>query len=292
MSHLVGDAEKVRTAGWRVLADFLFSLGFYQVDNLFGEALGLLIFLLAVTFLPGFPASPLFLDCTVDRCIPPPGVFSPLVFLGRPAHIISCLQQTGLQLFPDLFCPATTSIAWGSLCNESHLVLWLRSQTSLALLGDLLARDNHDILHMLAEGFTKDHIVNLNPSFAWGEGDQLIVSIFKTGVADDQVVGHGKLSNLSPSPYVFIIPQPCPPHTPSYSALDLPTWPFHSSSPKRTIASFKRMIQSEIQTTSRNYLNQYWVIVNRNHKKHSQSLVVESGTTDLSPGQGKKPAFG
>ena len=54
---------------------------------MFGEALGLLIFLLAGTFLSGFP-SPLFIDCTVNSHIPPPGLFSPRVFLGRPAHIL------------------------------------------------------------------------------------------------------------------------------------------------------------------------------------------------------------
>ena len=60
-SYLVGEAEKVSAAGWRVFEDFLFSLGFCQIDSMFGEVLGLLIFLLAATSLPGFPASPLSL---------------------------------------------------------------------------------------------------------------------------------------------------------------------------------------------------------------------------------------
>ena len=61
------------------------------------------------------------------------------------------------------------------------------------LLGNLLTRDNLDITHMLAEGFTKEHIVNLGPSFVRGVGDQVIGLLFKTGVADDQVAGHSKL---------------------------------------------------------------------------------------------------
>ena len=121
-SRLVGEAETVSVTGWRVLEDFLFSLGFGQIDSMFGDALHLLKLLYAATFLPGFPASPLFLDCVVDSRIPPPGLFLPPVFLGRPAHIFSCLQQTGLQFFKGLFCPITTSIAWGCLRNES---LWL-----------------------------------------------------------------------------------------------------------------------------------------------------------------------
>ena len=115
-SHLV------RAARWSIFEDFLFNLGFCQIDSMFDEALDLLIFLLAPTIPPGFPASPLFvvfLDCTVDSHIPPPGLFSPLVFLGRPAHIFSCRQQTGLQLFRDLFCLIAISIAWCRLCDEN-----------------------------------------------------------------------------------------------------------------------------------------------------------------------------
>ena len=109
---------RVRADEWRNLGDFLFCLEFCQVDSMFGEAFGLLIFLLDTTFLPGFPASLLFIDCTIDSHIPPPDFFSPPVFLGRPTHIFSCLQQTGLQLFPDLFCPTTTNMAWGRLRDE------------------------------------------------------------------------------------------------------------------------------------------------------------------------------
>ena len=125
-SHLVGEVGKVRPAGWRVLEDFLFSLGFCQTDSMFGEAIGFLLFLLAATIFPGFPTSLLYLDCPVDSRIPPPGLFSPPVFLGaRPTHIFSCLQQTGLQPSPDLFCSTATSTAWGRLRDESLLVLWL-----------------------------------------------------------------------------------------------------------------------------------------------------------------------
>ena len=120
---LVGEVEKVSAVRWRVLEDFFFSRGFCQIDSMFGKALGILIFLLAATILPGFPASLLLLDCTLDNHIPTPGLFSPPVFLGRPPFIFSCLQLTGPQLFPDLFCPTTTSISWGRLCNETILVL-------------------------------------------------------------------------------------------------------------------------------------------------------------------------
>ena len=121
-SYLVGEAEKVRAAGWKVLGDFLFSLGFCQIDSMFVEMLGLL---LAATILPGFSVSPLFLDYTVDFSIPPPGLFLPPVFLSWPAHIFRCLRQTGLQLSPDLFCSTATNIVWGRLCDKSLLVLWL-----------------------------------------------------------------------------------------------------------------------------------------------------------------------
>ena len=95
-----------------------------------------------------------------------------------------------LQLFLDLFFPTTTSIASNHLCNESLLVLWLSlwlpeapspqvrnkfllngrrdvsieiTDQQVVLLGNLLARDDLDIAHMLAEGFTKEHMVNLSP---------------------------------------------------------------------------------------------------------------------------------
>ena len=106
--HLVSEEEQVSVTRWRVRENFLISLGFCQIDSMFGEVLGLLIFILAATFLPGFPASPFLLDCTVDSCIPPLGLFSPLVFLGGSAHILSSLQQTGFQFLPDPFCPTTS----------------------------------------------------------------------------------------------------------------------------------------------------------------------------------------
>ena len=103
-SHLVGEVENVRAAGRRVLENFLLSLGFCQVDSMFGEPLGIKIFLLAATILPGFAASPLFPDYTVNSHIPPPGLFLPPVIVSRPAHIFNCLQQTGLFLdsFPQI----------------------------------------------------------------------------------------------------------------------------------------------------------------------------------------------
>ena len=39
----------------------------------------------------------------------------------------------------------------------------------------------------------KENVVNLNLSFTWGEGNQVIGLLFKTGVADDQVAEHSKL---------------------------------------------------------------------------------------------------
>ena len=92
-SSLLDPVVQVSAAGWRVHEDFLFSLGFCQIGSMFGEALGLLIFLLASTILEDFPASLLFLDWTVDSSIPSPGLFVPLVFLGRPTHIFSCFSR-------------------------------------------------------------------------------------------------------------------------------------------------------------------------------------------------------
>ena len=115
----------VSVADWRVLEDFLFSLGFYQIDSMFGKALGLLIFLLAVTFLPGFLASPLFLDYTVNSCIPPPGLFSPPVFLGRPAHIFSCLQQTGKSFSQVPSVPLPLELLEVISAMKAFLVLWV-----------------------------------------------------------------------------------------------------------------------------------------------------------------------
>ena len=63
----------------------------------------------------------------------------------------------------------------------------------VVLLGDLLARDNLNIPHMFAEDFPKEHIVNLSPTFTRSEGDQVIGSLFETGIADGQVAGHSKL---------------------------------------------------------------------------------------------------
>ena len=63
----------------------------------------------------------------------------------------------------------------------------------MVLIREILARDDLDISYMLAEGFTKECIVNLRACFAWGEVDQVIGSHFKTSVANYQVAGHGKL---------------------------------------------------------------------------------------------------
>ena len=46
---------------------------------------GLLLFFLAATHFPGFPASPLSFDYTVDSYISPTGLFKPTVFLGKPS---------------------------------------------------------------------------------------------------------------------------------------------------------------------------------------------------------------
>ena len=96
-----------------------------MIDSMFDETLDLLIFLLAATVLPGFTATPLFFYCIVDNRIPPPGLFSPHVFLNQPLHIFNCLQQTGLKLSPDFFCHTVASRAWGYLCDDSILLLWL-----------------------------------------------------------------------------------------------------------------------------------------------------------------------
>ena len=95
------------------------------------------------------------------------------------------------------------------LTRGTNFFVWRRNVSTeitdqqVVLLDNLLTRDNLDISHMLAEGFMKEHIIDL------------------------QDTEHS--SNLSPS--AFLVPQLCPPRTPSYPTLDLPTWPFQS--PKR-----------------------------------------------------------
>ena len=64
---------------WRVLAYFMFVLGFCQIDSMFGQPLGLLIFLFATAF--PFSSISTFLDCTVDDRNRPPDTFSPAAFL-------------------------------------------------------------------------------------------------------------------------------------------------------------------------------------------------------------------
>ena len=79
----------------------------------------------------------------------------------------------------------------------------------VVLLGDLLARDNLDIPHILLESFTKEHKVNLSPSFTWGAGDQVIGSLLKTGVDWYIPLRKGQLSGKGFS----VMMRPC--HRPS-----------------------------------------------------------------------------
>ena len=145
---------------------------------MFGKALGLPIFLLAATVLPGFPASLPFLRLHCQQSHSTTRSLSPPVYLGRPTHIFNCLQQTG-HFFPGPFYPTTTGIAWDRLSNESllSLSLWLSEaqvflgegriscswegdvitkipDQQVVLLGDL-AKDNLAIPRMLVEGYTK-----------------------------------------------------------------------------------------------------------------------------------------
>ena len=68
-----------------------------------------------------------------------------------------------------------------------------------------LARNNFDISHMLLEGFTLEHIVNQALSMSRS---------------------HDTENSSILSPYVFLVPQPCPSCISAYPALDLPTWQF------------------------------------------------------------------
>ena len=73
------------------LWELLLCLEFCHINPMFDNTLGILIFLLAATFIPGFPVFMLLLYCTVYCCVPPPGLSSPLVFLSEAAHAFNCL---------------------------------------------------------------------------------------------------------------------------------------------------------------------------------------------------------
>ena len=137
---------------------------------MFGEALCPVVFLLAATFHPGFPTSPLFLDCIVDSCIPPSGLFWPPVFRDRPAHIFICIQQAGAlrQIWRWFFC-MKISIFWFKL-------LWnlfpsgQPSITSIGLCHSMMPSGRHAII-WTSDGLVWWHIYasvspnELNDSF-------------------------------------------------------------------------------------------------------------------------------
>ena len=164
---------------------------------MFDELVSLLIFHLATIFHPGFPSSPLFLDCTEDLCILPSGLFLPPVFLGKPLHVFSCFLQSALQLSQiSSGSPPLVLFEIFTAIKGYHYSDWapgsLRQRTNFFLdLGDISARKSQ-----------------INSWWvAWRVGDLVVGSLFETGVADDQVAGQGKLQKsliLS-----ILVIQPC-----------------------------------------------------------------------------------
>ena len=74
------------------------------------KSLSLLIFLLAATILPGFPTSPLFLDCTVNCHIPHQVPFPHHCFLVNLHAFSAAFSQLDLQYSLDLYCQALLEV--------------------------------------------------------------------------------------------------------------------------------------------------------------------------------------
>ena len=121
----------IRLARWKrserlgegkVFWDSLLSLGFCLIDSMFGEVLSILIFHLAAIVLPHFPASPLFLIVLSSAAFHHQVFFCHQCFLADP-HTSQLPSTKWNSAFPRyLFCPTTTSIAWGRLfvCFTNH----------------------------------------------------------------------------------------------------------------------------------------------------------------------------
>ena len=102
----------------RAFEDFLFWLGFGQLNSMLGIGL-------AISYPPLLPP---FFQVSQHICFSLTAfhhqVYTNCIF-GKPAHLFNCLQQTGIQRSSYLFCPNAASIAWGHLCDDSLLVPWL-----------------------------------------------------------------------------------------------------------------------------------------------------------------------
>ena len=105
-----------------------------------------LVFLLAATILARFVVSPLIPDYTNNSRIPPLGVLSPPGFLCRSSQIFSCLQQTGLQLSPDLFYSTAISItpciSFAPSMSAMHCLI---ASTGFANMTILVTYDNENL---------------------------------------------------------------------------------------------------------------------------------------------------
>ena len=138
-------------------------------------------------------------------------------FLVNP-HPFQLISTNWISAFSrSLLSHRCYSIASNRLCNDSLLILWLSLWSSelpglqtettdqqVVLRGDLLVRYNLDITHMLAEGFSKQHIIDLRK-----RSDKVIRLLFKTDVADGQVAEHGKLQQslalgISCAPAIYV----------------------------------------------------------------------------------------
>ena len=192
-SHLVGNVKKVRAVGWRICEDFLLRILPNRQHAWWGAW---------PSYIPPrwhfssrFSSISDFPDCTVDNHIPTPGLFTPLMFLGRPTH--SCIQQIEIQPSPDLFVPLSLALlevvsvikafwysdsasaslrcqvlSWGTnfFLAEGEMSAW-KSQTNrwicLATSSPGTTLTSFTCLWKVLRKST----FNLSPSFAWGKGD-------------------------------------------------------------------------------------------------------------------------
>ena len=213
-AHFVGEAEEIKVAGWKVLVDFLFSLGFCQMNSMFGKVLGLLIFVLAATILPVilcvFSASLLFLDCIVDSRIPSPGLFRHLCFLVDLDAFSVALSRIHFSFSQISSVPlplALLGVVWwkpyGTLILRRQVLIRMEiTDQEVMLIGDLLPSDSLNICHMLAEGFIMEHIgVFASPEV---KVIRRLGCFFKQVLPLTRLQDMANCSNLLPS--VFLVP--------------------------------------------------------------------------------------
>ena len=73
----------------------------------------------AFTSLPGLESFPLGSNGLLHVFIPPPGFTTPTVWPSCATHLLSCLEQSSLDVVPDIFCG---SISYTCRCAHMQLV--------------------------------------------------------------------------------------------------------------------------------------------------------------------------